>query len=95
MENSASTIVNVIEKLGYVRIGTNYYKFVERPNTDGSKERKLITWTVECIKADHGKDFVAKIPKLNGFCLFPSHFQKVVGDFYNLGLSLPFGSKIK
>ena len=78
MENSELTIENVIEKLGYVRIGTNYYKLVERPNTDGSKERKLITWTVECIKADNGKDFVAKIPKLNGFCLFPNHFDMIV-----------------
>lgn len=86
MENSESTIANVIETLGYVRIGTNYYKLVERPNTDGSTERKLINWTAECIKADNGKDFVAKIPKLDGFCLFPNHFKfrKVVGSFYNL-----------
>ena len=86
MKNSELTLANVIDKLGYVRTGTNYYKLVERPNTDGSTERKLITWTVECIKADHGKDFVAKIPKLDGFCLFPNHFnfQKVVGNFYNL-----------
>ena len=86
MENSESNIAEVIEKLGFVRIGTNYYKMVEKPNTDGTKERKLISWTVECIKADYGKDFVAKIPKLDGFCLFPSHFnfEKVVGNFYNL-----------
>ncbi len=86
MENSQSNTVKVIEKLGFVRIGTNYYKMVDKPNTDGSKERKLIAWTVECIKADHGKDYVAKIPKLDGFCLFPNHFnfQKVVGNFYNL-----------
>jgi hypothetical protein len=86
MENDDSNTGSVIEKLGYVRIGTNYYKLVEKPNTDGSKELKLIPWTVECIKADMGKDFVAKIPKLDGFCLFPNHFnfQKVVGNFYNL-----------
>ena len=86
MENSKLNIAAVIEKIGFVRIGTNYYKMVEKPNTDGSKERKLIAWTVECIKADYGKDYVAKIPKLDGFCLFPNHFnfQKVVGNFYNL-----------
>jgi Family of unknown function (DUF5906) len=86
MENSQSNLADVIQQLGYVRIGTNYYKLVERPNTDGSKERKLIAWTIECIKADNGKDFLAKIPKLDGFCLFPNHFnfQKVVGNFYNL-----------
>ena len=86
MENSEINIAAVIEKLGFVRIGTNYYKMVEKPNTDGSKERKLIAWTAECIKADYGKDYVAKIPKLDGFCLFPNHFnfEKVVGNFYNL-----------
>ncbi len=86
MENSELNIAAVIEKMGFVRIGTNYYKMVEKPNTDGSKERKLIAWTVECIKADYGKDYVAKISKLDGFCLFPNHFnfQKVVGNFYNL-----------
>lgn len=86
MENSESTICDVIEKVGFVRIGTNYYKMVEKLNTDGSKERKLISWTVECIKADNRKDFVAKIPKLDGFCLFPNHFnfQKVKRNFYNL-----------
>lgn len=33
MENADSTMGSVIEKLGYVRIGTNYYKLVEKPNT--------------------------------------------------------------
>lgn len=75
MENSEINVAAVIEKLGFVRIGTNYYKMVEKPNTDGSKERKLIAWIVECIKADYGKDFVAKISKLDGFCLFPNHFD--------------------
>ena len=63
MENSEPNIAQDLEKLGFVRIGTNYYKMVEKPNTDGTKERKLIAWTVECIKADCGKDFVAKIDR--------------------------------
>ena len=77
---------DLIEEMGYVRIGTSYYKIVEKPTIDGGLERKLILWSVECIKADYGKDFVAEIPKLDGFCLFPNHlhFDKVVGDFYNL-----------
>ncbi|WP_439585196.1 primase-helicase family protein [Dyadobacter bucti] len=79
-------IATAITRTGYVRIGTSYYKLVDRPNLDGSFESKLSLWSVECIKADYGRDFVSEIPKLHGFCLFPDHFgfQQVVGKFYNL-----------
>jgi hypothetical protein len=79
-------IATAISRTGYVRIGTSYYKLVGRPNLDGSFESKLALWSVECIKADYGRDFVSEIPKLHGFCLFPDHFgfQQVVGKFYNL-----------
>lgn len=77
---------DLIEEVGYVRIGTNYYKNIQRPNLDGNTEPKLAMWSVECIKADYGKDFVSKIPKLDGFTIFPNHlnYDKVVGNFYNL-----------
>lgn len=79
-------IAAAISRTGYVRIATSYYKLVDRPNLDGSFESKLALWSVECIKADYGRDFVSGIPKLHGFCLFPDHFgfKQVIGRFYNL-----------
>lgn len=76
----------LISKTGYVRIATSYYKLVDRPIMDGSFESKLALWSVECIKADYGRDFVSGVPKLHGFCLFPDHFgfNQVIGKFYNL-----------
>ncbi|MGH2644596.1 MAG: primase-helicase family protein, partial [Chitinophagaceae bacterium] len=40
---------------------------------------------IECIKQDHGKDFLSKIPRYNGFCLVPSHldFRQEIDQFYN------------
>lgn len=84
--NKDQDIGALISKTGYVRIATSYYKLVDRPNMDGSFESKLALWSVECIKADYGRDFVSGIPKLHGFCLFPDHFgfNQVIGKFYNL-----------
>lgn len=42
---------------GYIRIGTTYYKYVERPLSNGGTNICLIPWSIECIKQDHGKGF--------------------------------------
>lgn len=78
--------IQLIQEKGYVRIGTNYYKIVQKPTINGGFDSKLVLWSAECIKTDFGRDYLKNIPKLDGFCLFPSHlnYQKVVGNFYNL-----------
>ncbi|MDZ7607207.1 MAG: hypothetical protein U5K79_16820 [Cyclobacteriaceae bacterium] len=42
-------------KSNYVRVGTMYYKKVMVPLISGDKVEKLIPWTGECIKLDHGQ----------------------------------------
>lgn len=69
----------------YLRIATTFYKKVLRPLASGDKIETLIPWSAECIKQDHSKDFLAEIPKYDGFCLVPSHldYKQEVDNFYN------------
>ena len=57
----------------FERIGTTYYKMVSRPNAAGELIGCRIPWTIEAIRQDYGKDFVACIPKYDGFCCVPAH----------------------
>ena len=72
-------------ELPYIRVGTNYYKKVNIPLISGDKLEKLIYWNSECIRQDHGKDSLARIPKYDGFCYMPSHinYKPIVGNFLN------------
>ncbi len=70
----------------YYRIGTQYFKEVSQPLISGESIKRLKPWNSEAIKLDHGKDFLASVKKLDGFCLLPSHFnyqQIVNGKFFN------------
>ena len=69
----------------FERIGTTYYKIVRQPNAAGQLIERSIPWTIEAIRQDYGKDFLANVPKFDGFCCVPSHldYQPVVGSFKN------------
>lgn len=69
----------------YIRIGTTYYKLVNKPLASGDFIAMLLPWSVDCIKQDHGRDYLSKVTKYDGFCFVPSHlnYQRSVGDFYN------------
>lgn len=69
----------------YLRIGTTYFKKVSKPLASGDKIELLLSWSIECIKQDHGKSFLADIPRYDGFCLVPDHlnYAQVVDNFYN------------
>lgn len=77
--------------MNYLRIGTTYYKKVYKPLASGDRIEMLLPWTTECIKRDHGKDFLSKIPRYDGFCLVPSHleFRQEIDHFYNRYHALP------
>ena len=74
----------------FERIGTTYYKIVRQPNAAGQLIERSIPWTIEAIRQDYGKDFLANVPKYDGFCCVPSHldYQPVVGSFKNKYSSL-------
>ncbi len=69
----------------FERIGTTYYKMVSRPNAAGELIECRIPWTIEAIRQDYGKDFLANVPKYDGFCCVPDHvgYKPVVGTFLN------------
>ena len=74
-----------MEQDSYIRIGTTYYKLVERPLVSGKFAVNLQPWSVECIKQDHGKSFLSSIPKYDGFCFVPEHldYRREIRRFYN------------
>lgn len=76
----------------YMRIAVTYYKNIETPLISGDTSVNRTRWNRETIVADHGKDFLSKIPKLDGFCCIPDHinYQKYIKNFFNTYHELPF-----
>ena len=69
----------------YLRVGTAYYKMVHAPTIAGHFNEVLVHWNIETIRHDHGKDYLAKVPKYDGFTCIPSHidYRQVYKGFYN------------
>ncbi|WP_066436915.1 primase-helicase family protein [Chryseobacterium sp. CCH4-E10] len=80
------------EKIPYLRVGTTYYKTIEKPLISGDKISILVRWNRETIISDHGKIYVSKVPKYDGFCCIPSHlqYQKIIEGFYNMYNEIPY-----
>ena len=74
------------KKEEFIRVGTTLYKIVNQPRIDGGYVRRRIAWNAETLRQDYGKDYMAGIPKYDGFCTVPDHvgYQPVVGKFLNL-----------
>ncbi len=75
-----------MENENFIRVGTTLYKIVNHPRITGGFVKKRIAWNVETLRQDHGKDFLATVPKYDGFCTVPDHvnYQPVVDKFLNL-----------
>lgn len=80
------------KKSPYLRVGTTYYKNIEKPLISGDTTSVLVRWNRETIINDHGKSFVGDIPKYDGFCCIPEHldYQQIVKGFYNIYNEIPF-----
>lgn len=70
----------------YIRVGTDYYREVFRPQANGTTCKCLVYWKASTIKADFGKDYLNEVPKYDCFCTVPSHtdYRKIIGNAYNL-----------
>ena len=55
----------------FERIGTTYYKIVRQPNAAGQLIERSIPWTIEAIRQDYGKDFLANVPNTTVSAVFP------------------------
>lgn len=78
-------------KTSYLRVGTTYYKLIERPQISGDKITSLVKWSKETIIQDHGRKFIYDIPKYDGFCCIPNHlkYEKTIENFYNIYNEIP------
>jgi hypothetical protein len=72
-------------------VGTSYYKLVQAPTIAGHFNEILVHWNIETIRQDHGKDYLSKVPKYDGFTCIPSHlgFKQEYKGFYNTYSPLP------
>ena len=70
----------------FIRVGTTLYKLVNQPRLNGGYVRKRIVWNNETLRQDYGKDYLATVPKYDGFCTVPDHvdYRPVVDKFLNL-----------
>lgn len=75
----------------YLRVGTSYYKRVQAPTIAGHYNEILVQWNIETIRQDHGKDYLSKVSKFDGFTCIPSHidFKQEYKGFYNTYSPLP------
>lgn len=80
------------DKIPYLRVGVVYYKTIERPSIWGFKSSVLVRWNRETIITDHGKSYVSKVPKYDGFCCIPNHldYQQTIEGFYNIYNAIPY-----
>ncbi|MGY5849175.1 primase-helicase family protein [Salegentibacter sp. F14] len=69
----------------YIRVGTQYYKLVKTPSISGQVNESMVSWNIETIRQDHGKTYLAAIPKFDGFTCIPDHinFKYSHYNFYN------------
>ena len=70
----------------YMRIGTTLYKVVNQPCANGGYEKKRVVWNNSTLRQDYGKNYLATVPKYDGFCTVPNHlnYQKEIEGFLNL-----------
>ncbi len=85
MKENINPVTSDIHEDRFERIGTTYYKIVRQPNAAGQLIERSIPWTIEAIRQDYGKDFLANVPKYDGHCCVPSHldYRPVIGSFKN------------
>ena len=70
----------------FVRVGTTLYKIVNQPRLNGGYVKKRIVWNNETLRQDYGKDYLANVPKYDGFCTVPDYvnYRQVIDNFLNL-----------
>lgn len=80
----------------YIRVGTIYYKIIQKPQISGDKISTLTKWSRETIIQDHEKNYLNTIPKYDGFCCIPNNldFKQDIDGFYNIYNEIPFSPVI-
>lgn len=69
-----------------MRVGTTLYKVVNQPCASGGHEKRRVIWNNSTLRQDYGKNYLATVPKYDGFCTVPDHlnYRKEIDGFLNL-----------
>ena len=69
-----------------MRVGTTLYKVVNQPCASGGYEKRRVIWNNSTLRQDYGKNYLAIVPKYDGFCTVPDHlnYRKEIDGFLNL-----------
>ena len=69
-----------------MRVGTTLYKVVNQPCASGGYEKRRVIWNNSTLRQDYGKNYLATVPKYDGFCTVPDHlnYRKEIDGFLNL-----------
>jgi len=80
----------------YIRVGTDYFKIIEKPDRFDIIRTELKKWSKETIKDDHpNKYFLDSIPKYDDFIITPNNngVSKVIHNCYNMYSAFPHKPK--
>ncbi len=70
----------------YIRVGTDYFKVINKKDRDGIERPELKKWNKDEIKLDHGNQHLYQIPKFDDFIMSPDNdnYKNVVENCYNM-----------
>lgn len=70
----------------YIRVGTDYYKLIQKKDRYDIVRKTLKAWKKETLSMDHDKTIFTHIPRFDDFCIEPSntHHQEVIENCYNV-----------
>lgn len=73
-------------KCDYIRVGTDYFKVINKPDRFGILFKELKRWTKDEIKLDHGPKYLYEIPKFDDFIIEPNNngINPEIDNCYNL-----------
>lgn len=73
-------------EIPYIRVGTDYFKVVLKPDRYNISRKNLKSWKKETITQDHGHSILTSIPIFDDFCISPNNrnYAPVVDGYYNL-----------
>lgn len=74
------------EPIEFIRVGTDYYKVIEKKDRYGATRTQLKPWKKDEIKQDHSKSLLSKIPRFDDFIIVPDNkdYHPTIGNCYNL-----------
>ena len=70
----------------YIRVGTDYFKVINKKDRYDCENTILKPWKKDEIKQDHGKDLLPMILKFDDFTISPNNteYHPVINNCYNL-----------